>query len=174
MSYETLIRERLFKPLRMDSAGFGMPATVGKIDQPYGHLVRLTFLVPIPPGPEADNPPAITPAGRVHLSILDFAKYASFQLGTMENSPLTRESLEFLHTPVPPGKDYSVGWINLERKWAGGTALMHNGSNTMNYAVMWLAPDKKFAAVAACNIDSDLGPQACDAAVSFLIETYLN
>ena len=50
---------------------------------------------------------------------------------------------------------------------------MHNGTNTMNFAVMWLAPDKKFAAVAACNIDSQLGPAACDAAVSFLIEKFL-
>lgn|GEM_PF-6856595 len=43
----------------------------------------------------------------------------------------------------------------------------------MNYAVMWLATDKKFAAVAACNMDSGLGALACDAAVSFLIGKFL-
>ncbi len=43
----------------------------------------------------------------------------------------------------------------------------------MNYAVMWLAPNKNFAAVAACNIDSEIGPGACDEAVTFLIEKYL-
>ena len=172
-SYQELIRERLFKPLHMDTAGFGPSTTPGKIDQPYGHVRRFGLLSAIPPGPNADNPPAITPAGRVHLSILDLAKYASFHLGTSEKPPLGRESLDFLHTPVPPATDYAVGWVVLKRPWAGGTALMHNGTNTMNYTVMWLAPDKKFAAVAACNIDSGIGAQACDDAVGFLIEKYL-
>ena len=107
------------------------------------------------------------------LSILDLAKYASFHLGTVENPPLDRESLKFLHTIVPPAKDYGVGWVILKRPWAGGTALYHNGTNTMNYTVIWLAPEKKFAAVATCNIDSGIGTKACDDAVSFLIEKYL-
>ncbi len=172
-SYQDLIRERLFNPLHLDSAGFGMPATPGKINQPYGHLRRLGILTAVPPGPDADNPPALTPAGRVHLSILDFAKYADFHLGRLPNSPLDRKSLDFLHTPVAPAKDYGVGWIIVQRPWAGGTALSHNGTNTMNYAVMWLAPEKQFAAVAACNIDDGIGAKACDDAVSFLIGKFL-
>ncbi|MEO5715639.1 MAG: serine hydrolase domain-containing protein [Luteolibacter sp.] len=171
--YDELIKERLFTPLHLDSAGFGPAATAGNIDQPYGHVRRLGFTFNIPPGPDADNPPAITPAGRVHLSIMDLATYASFHLGTAKNPPLDSEALKFLHTPVAPSKEYACGWINLERPWAGGTALMHNGTNTTNYAVMWLAPNKKFAAVAACNIDSEIGPKACDDAVTFLIEKYL-
>ena len=173
-SYDALIQERLFKPLHLDTAGFGAPATAGKTDQPYGHIRRFGFIVPVAPGPDADNPPAITPAGRVHLSILDFARYASFHLGTMEKSPLDPAALKFLHTPVPPSKEYALGWRNVERPWAHGTALYHNGTNTMNYAVMWLAPDRKFAAVAACNIYDEAGPQACDAAVSFLIQKFLS
>lgn len=171
--YADLIRERLFKPLHLDSAGFGAPARRGRIDQPLGHVLRKGEVIAILPGPEDDNPPAITPAGRVHLSILDFGRYASFHLGTAEDSPLDAKALGFLHTPVPPGDDYGVGWRRVQRTWAGGTALTHNGTNTMNFAVMWLAPDKKFAAVAACNIDSGLGAQACDKAVSFLITNYL-
>lgn len=173
MSYQKLITERLFKPLHIGSAGFGAPATPGKTDQPYGHVLRDGIPFPIPAGIEADNPPAITPAGRVHISILDLAKYASFHLGTAEKSPLDRAALDFLHTVVPPAKDYAVGWVILQRPWAGGTTLMHNGTNTMNYAVMWLAPGKKFGVVAACNIDSELGPQACDDAVSFVIGRFL-
>lgn len=172
-SYQQLIHDRLFKPLHMDSAGFGMPTRQGKIDQPYGHILRNGIPFPIPPGPDDDNPPAITPAGRVHLSILDLAKYASFHLGTIEHPPLDQTSLTFLHTPVPPAKNYGIGWMILQRPWAGGIALTHSGTNTMNYTVMWLAPKKKFAAVAACNIDSQIGPAACDAAVSFLIEKFL-
>ncbi len=172
-SYAELIRERLFKPLKLDSAGFGAPAVAGKLDQPYGHVLREGKLIAILPGRDDDNPSAITPAGRVHLSILDFARYANFHLGLTENAPLDAGALKFLHTPVPPSDEYGVGWRRMERSWAGGTALTHNGTNTMNFAVMWLAPDKKFAAVAACNIDSGLGAPACDAAVSFLIAKFL-
>jgi CubicO group peptidase (beta-lactamase class C family) len=173
MTYQELISTRLFKPLKMDSAGFGAPATPGKVNQPYGHVLRDGLPFPIPAGLDADNPAAITPAGRVHLSILDFAKYANFHLGQAEKSPLTVDSLKFLHTIVPPATDYAVGWTVVRRPWAGGTALTHNGTNTMNFAVMWLAPDKKFAAVAACNIDSDLGSKACDDAVGFIIGKFL-
>ncbi len=174
MSYQKLITGRLFQPLHLDSAGFGMPATPGKLDQPYGHTRILGFTKAIPPGPDADNPPAITPAGRVHLSILDLARYASLHLDTMENSPLDGDSLKVLHTIVPPSDNYAVGWAVLKRPWAGGAALHHNGSNTMNYTVIWLAPDKRFAAVAACNIDSSIGAKACDDAASYLIEKFLN
>jgi hypothetical protein len=29
-----------------------------------------------------------------------------------------------------------------KRAWANGRTLMHNGSNTMFYVVVWMAPDK--------------------------------
>ncbi|MGD0615580.1 MAG: serine hydrolase domain-containing protein [Verrucomicrobiota bacterium] len=57
--WETLITERLFKPLHMDSAGFGPPGTTGAVDEPWGHTRRLTITVPS----QEDNPPAIAPAG---------------------------------------------------------------------------------------------------------------
>ncbi len=62
-AWEDLLRERLFKPLEMKSAGFGAPASPGKPDQPWGHFGALGELRPVTPGPMADNPPAIGPAG---------------------------------------------------------------------------------------------------------------
>jgi CubicO group peptidase (beta-lactamase class C family) len=172
-SYAELARIRLFKPLGMTSAGFGPPASPGKVDHPYGHLKRLGRIVPVPPGPDADNPPAITPAGRCHLSILDFAKYASFHAGTARNAPLGPKALDFLHKPVAPSKDYALGWLSLSRPWAHGKALAHNGSNTMFYAVIWVAPARDFAAVAAANIDNPAAQKACDEACAMMISRYL-
>lgn len=172
-SYAEIARERLFDPLDLESAGFGAAAGIGKIDQPYGHLKRLGFITAVKPGPDADNPPAITPAGRVHLSILDFAKYAGFHAGGSKLAPLNSEDLKFLHTPVPPGNDYALGWVVLDRPWANGKALYHNGTNTMNYAVMWLAPEHRFAVVAAANIDNPASQKACDEACSMMIAKYL-
>ncbi|RYD21281.1 MAG: class A beta-lactamase-related serine hydrolase [Verrucomicrobiaceae bacterium] len=169
-SYQELLDARLFKLLDIRSAGYGAAGNPRKVDQPWGHLLKDGNPEPVPPGPDADNPPAITPAGRVHLSVLDFAKYANLHLGTMEKAPLDDKQLDFLHTVVPPAKDYAVGWVATQRPWANGVALMHNGTNTMNHAVMWLAPKRKFAVVVMCNIDD---AKACDDVAANLIARFL-
>ncbi len=83
---------------------------------------------------------------------------------------LDTADLAFLHTVVPPAKDYAVGWVVTQRPWANGVALMHNGTNTMNHAVMWLAPKRKFAVVVMCNIND---AKACDEVASNLIGRFL-
>ena len=44
--YETLMTEKLFKPLHMDTAGFGPPGTTDKVDQPWGHVHKLFMTIP--------------------------------------------------------------------------------------------------------------------------------
>ena len=44
--WETLIRDRLFTPLKMTSAGFGPPSKSNQTDQPWGHLNRGGNFVP--------------------------------------------------------------------------------------------------------------------------------
>ena len=129
---------------------------------------------PVPPGPTADNPPAITPAGRVHLSIADFARYAGWHArGAAKGKALLSEaSFTKLHTP-PPGQDYAMGWGVTERPWGGGKVLSHSGSNTQWYAVVWVAPAKNAAFVAATNVAGKDAEQACDEAVSAMIQKLL-
>ena len=88
------------------------------------------------------------------------------------NGLLKPESLARLHTPAEGG-DYACGWVVLKRGWAGGTALMHNGSNTMWYVVMWLAPGKNFAVIAATNLAGTDAEQGCDEAASAMIHNWL-
>ncbi len=170
-TFGELMGKRLFEPLGMKSAGFGAPAKNEEVNQPYGHVIRKGKLVAIDPVPAGDNPPAISPAGRVHASILDFARYVSFQLGASKDGPLGRKQLEELRQTMPGSGDYALGWVRAEREWAGGTAFTHTGTNTMFYAVMWLAPEKDFAVVAACNSGEGFG--VCDAAVGMLIGEFL-
>src|SRR5204863_3900403 len=129
---------------------------------------------PVEPGPYADNLPAISPAGRVHLSIGDFARYAAWHArgGLKGPTLLTDASFTKLHTPAA-GWTYAMGWSTCERSWAGGQALMHNGSNTMWYALMWIAPAKDAAFVAATNIAGDDAAKGCDAAISALVRKLL-
>lgn len=164
-SWETLITEKLFKPLHMDSTGFGPPGTPGKVDQPWGHVQTLKMPV------QSDNPVAIGPAGRVHCSLDDLAHYAIFHMQGDTNL-LKPETLKRLHTP-PEGGDYACGWACYQRGWAGGTALAHNGSNTKWYVVMWLAPVKDFAVIVATNTGQDNTDKGCGDAANAMIRKWL-
>lgn len=173
-AWEDLMRERLFEPLGMTSAGFGAPATPGKLDQPWGHLGEIGELRPVPPGPMADNPPAIGPAATVHASLADFARYADWHADWKRAEPrlLTEESFNHLHQ-CAPNQDYACGWLVQERDWAGGNVLWHTGSNAMFYAVMWVAPDREATFVAATNAAHSEADDACNAAVVALIRRVL-
>lgn len=167
--WEALITDRLFKPLHMDSAGFGPPGKTGAVDQPWGHSRQWFSVVPS----QTDNPPAIAPAGRVHCSLDDLARFTIFHLRRgQEGGLLKPETLVKLHTP-PDGGDYACGWVVVKRGWAGGNALMHNGSNTMWYVVMWLAPEKNFSVVSATNIAGPDAEKGCDEVAAAMIKEWL-
>jgi CubicO group peptidase (beta-lactamase class C family) len=104
--WESLMREQLFKPLVMTASGFGVPGTIGQIDQPWGHKWKNGKLEPL----QEDNPPAIAPAAAVHCSIWDFSRFAMFHLhGARGQSALLKpETFTRLHTP-PAGQDYAMG-----------------------------------------------------------------
>jgi CubicO group peptidase (beta-lactamase class C family) len=167
--WETLMIERLFKPLHMDSAGFGSPGKNGEISQPWGHTRKWGDIVPT----QADNPPAIAPAGRVHCSLDDLARFAIFQMDSERVGGLLKpETLRKLHTP-PAGGDYACGWIVVRRGWAGGNALTHSGSNTMWYVVMWLAPEKDFSVIVATNIAGPDAQKGCDRVAGEMVKKWL-
>lgn len=187
--WEDLMRERLFKPLGMDSAGFGAPgiaaaASAGAragIDQPRGHRADGT---PVQPGPGSDNPAAIGPGGTVHCSIEDWAKFIALHLDAArgERRLLKPETFAKLHEPYPAADDvkYGMGWSMTARDWArlagsDGAVLTHNGSNTMWFCVTWLAPapGRDFAVLVACNQGGDKAAKACDEAAWSTIQDYL-
>ena len=172
--WEEMMRKMLFEPLGMETAGFGAPGTREARDQPWGHSGSSRNPEPVPPGPDADNPPAIGPAGIVHCSIADLARYAAFHAAEGKISPPSLQPSTFakLHTRVP-NEDYAMGWVVQQRQWAGGDVLMHTGSNTMWYCVIWVAPARNSAFVAATNIATDLADDGCDAAVKAMVDRVL-
>lgn len=164
-SWEDLMRREVFEPLGMRSAGFGPPGSKDVVDQPRGHAQRA-----VPPGPRADNPAAIGPAGNVHASLEDWGRFAVEHLrgarGT--SSYLAPESWKRLHTS-PDGQDYAMGWGTGERSWAGGRTLSHSGSNTMWYCTVWLAPERDDAYLVVTNAGGDGAAKGCDEAIGALI-----
>ncbi|MDG2199764.1 MAG: serine hydrolase [Phycisphaerales bacterium] len=164
--WEDIMLEQVFGPLGMTTAGYGPPLSI-EPGHPTGHLADGTSAPPL-----ADNPPAITPAGRVHCTMEDWSRFISTNLPGAQGSHslLDPETVRFLHDPAPWNEpSYSPGWSILDRPWADGPVLMHAGSNTMWYCVAWVAPGANFAVLAACNQGGNAGAAACDAAVSLCI-----
>jgi CubicO group peptidase (beta-lactamase class C family) len=144
--WEALIKAELFGPMGLKSAGFGAPGTMGKVDQPLGHMVQGERRVPAKVGPGAinDNPTALGPAGRVHMSVGDMLTYLAAHRDQPE-SYLKSGSWAKLHTP-PFGGDYALGWMV-----KGDGTLWHNGSNTLWYAEVLFNPKTGIVAAAAAN-----------------------
>jgi CubicO group peptidase (beta-lactamase class C family) len=168
-AWQENMAKRVFGPLEMTSAGFGGTGTPGKVDQPWSHTADGQ---PVPQnGPKIDNPPVMGPAGRVHCTIQDWSKYVADFLRGMTGKPALLPSAAYkkLSTPPFPGQ-YALGWNVTKRDWAGGMTLQHSGSNTMNYATVWIAPQRDFAILACTNQGGDAAQAACDAAVTALIE----
>jgi CubicO group peptidase (beta-lactamase class C family) len=168
-SWEDAITRQIFDPLGMTTVGFGGLGTPGQVDQPWGHDEDGT---PVSRnGPTVDNPPVMGPAGRVHCTIQDWALFVADMLKGLrgEAALLAADSYQTLAAPQF-GSTYSLGWVVAQRDWAGGKALTHAGSNTMNYATVWIAPQRNFAILVCVNQGGDAAARACNSATEALIE----
>ncbi|MCJ7588189.1 MAG: beta-lactamase family protein [Candidatus Aminicenantes bacterium] len=167
-SWEELISAEIFIPLGMQSAGFGGVGTPGEIDQPWGHGANGKAVNGN--GPAIDNPPVCGPAARVHCKLADWAKFITDQLRGARGEPalLKPETYRILHTP-PFGGDYALGWGVVDHEWGGGKVLTHAGSNMMNYAMVWIAPQKDSAVLVVTNQGGQAAATACDKASAALI-----
>lgn len=183
-TWEELVTERVFVPLGLASAGFGPQASLGKVDAPLGHDVVNGKLEASLAGPNGDNPSVIGPAGTVHLSLLDFARWAGWNAGEGRRGPnlVKPETLKKLHTPVvsmelkkdaapgtPSSGRYGLGWGELTIDWSPGPLLFHGGSNTKNLAHIWVEPKQDLAIVTVTNVG---GPKANDALNALAPELY--
>jgi CubicO group peptidase (beta-lactamase class C family) len=164
--WQQLMQRELFRPLGMSSAGFGPPGRTDGIDQPWGHRSDpASGLQPI----QHDNPLVLGPAGRVHASLIDWARFLALHLNHQPRRSLLSEAMiEQLHQPAD-GEHYALGWGVHRRAWADGVALSHTGSNTYWFAVVWMSPGRDLAMVAATNAGGDTAAQACDEAVVSLL-----
>lgn len=159
-TWEEAMRTHLFTPLGMTSAGFGAP----KGANPWGHtagLFGLGAFTPVDPAGLADNPPALGPAGTMHMSLPDYAKFLRLFIGGAGNH-LSSDSVNRLTKPHRDGdQSYALGWITFKsRPWAKGLALAHEGSNTMWHAFTAVGPARGRAVVAVCNAHSGGGDAA--------------
>jgi len=134
-TYESLRAEKIFQPLDIKTAGYGIPADSGASSQPWGHVWDLSssFIVY-----RSDYPNFFAPTGSLHLSIEDWAKFIFVHLGTypLDNHKLLKaDTLKRLHTPPDTKRfnqkdrkspSYALGWFTYTTH-KGNNLIFHGG-----------------------------------------------
>jgi len=151
-SWEELIRRLVFEPLKLQSAGFGWPATKDRPNQPYGHFGALPKMTVQAIGEDATGDlNYFGPAGNIHCSVEDCARFAALHLQGLrgQNGVLSAEVVRRLHAP-PEGGDYASGWWVRQ---TGEAELVHEhtGSGGTFYTWIVLYPDSDLGIVLLTN-----------------------
>jgi CubicO group peptidase (beta-lactamase class C family) len=167
-TWEELVRRRVCEPLGISSLGFGVPSAREAERSPKGHGPTGALL-------DIDNPNAIAPAGTMHMTISDWARFAAFHAATKPDPRMRMSEASFaeLHTsPKDAPQPVAMGWFPAERSWGRGTVLSHAGSNNSWFCVAWVAPARRFAVLVTCNRGGDLASSACDRVVGEAIRWF--
>lgn len=148
-SWESLVQEEVFNPLKLNSAGFGAPKSLDGNPVAWGHRGKKS----IDPTEFSDNTPIMGPAGTAHMSLRDLAQFGHIHLKGLRGELkdyLSQETFQTLHRAVLD--DYAMGWIEQkESKIFGQSIFWHNGSNTMWFAVLVAVPDENMVYAFATN-----------------------
>jgi CubicO group peptidase (beta-lactamase class C family) len=152
-TFEEAMEVHVFTPLGIDDAGWGPQADHASSTQPVAHrLVNGQWQVL-----EAfDNPPVYASAGGAHMSVDSWSRFLQEVLRLESGAPTivseaagaeTTESI----THIAGSDYYGMGWVITNRDWANGRTLTHDGTNTGNYSVTWMAPTRGFAVLGLTN-----------------------
>ena len=170
-SWENLMTQQVFLPLGMNQTGFGPPGSGALRDQPWGHIEDRDNLEPVSPGsPNADNPAALGPAGTMHSSLSDYARYMLAHLAGERGEPglLTASTFQFLHAPFD-GVDYGMGW-EVNNSFADiGPIFQHAGSNLRWLAQVGLAPGLDIGVLVVTNAAGNEAQAAVDALGNLMV-----
>jgi D-alanyl-D-alanine carboxypeptidase len=134
--YERALTTHVLEPLGITSAGFGAPPAI------RGHRGHS----PAPPDdPRADNPPVMSPAGRLHLNLGDWARFQRVFLteGAGFLAPATVERL------LTPSKAQSPGWA--PARGLAHVSVGQQGSNTFWVATALIDSRRERTAMVVCN-----------------------
>lgn len=174
-SWENLMSDYVFAPLSMNETGFGAPGTAALLNEPYGHWDSGNRYDPVPPGPDADNPQVFGPAGTVHSTFADYAKYIAAHVDGANGVDgfITAASFDTLHTPVDNGSALGWGVIDSE-EFPGRTELAHSGSNGRWFAVVRILPELDGGALLVVNAGGSAAEDAIDELAGILAERYRN
>jgi CubicO group peptidase (beta-lactamase class C family) len=151
LSWEELIQRELAEPLRMTTVGFGYPATDTATNQPRGHARDGRTTVELPLDETRQLAVCLWPAGAVHCSIGDLARYAGDHLNGLRGRPalLPPASYENLHRRRGDSV-FTLGWgIARDARW--GVTHFGAGSGGWFFVRIVIVPEHNAAVVIASN-----------------------
>jgi CubicO group peptidase (beta-lactamase class C family) len=180
-SWEDLMTNMLFKPLGITDAGFSFSMATGyEVNQPWQHYYYSAQELSIPPVYAPDltgSPPVMYPAGGVHLSVPDWAKFITMQLEAENGGStlLTPETAKVLHTPpFDTVNGYALGWlVENDPLWTNGVILAHGGTDGVDLAEVWMSVKSNFAILVTTNIQSESAQMATADITDTLITKFL-
>lgn len=146
--WETLMQQKVFDPLGLNTAGFGPPQeTNNPLAQPRGHyrLLGRRF------SSLNDNTFTIGPAGLIHMDLHDLCKYGNDHLLGLTGAGALLSSTGYTHLHQPMLANYACGWMVEQKTEIDGAIHWHNGSNTLWYTVLALLPAQNQVIAAAFN-----------------------
>ncbi|RYZ65625.1 MAG: class A beta-lactamase-related serine hydrolase, partial [Proteobacteria bacterium] len=170
--WETLVSEKLFSPIGMNHCGFGPTSLEGDPDQSpstiWGHYFESDIYNPV----HYDNPPVYGPAGTVHCSLGDLAKYVSFQMDLYHGrstivSPVVAQGL---FAAANAEGDTLGSWVRMPDLTT--PLLSFKGSNQLNMAFVYLVPDRDRAMIVTLNAGDDNADAAAEAAVPLAAQAF--
>ncbi len=167
-SWEELLTENVFTPLGMNNSGFLAPTDSGS---PWGHSPDGNATPLDPNELISDNPRVLGPAGTVHTTLTDMAKYINLHLDKGQTlNLLTPATFNKLHTGVVDmnynGLLYALGWnVNSD-----ASVMFHAGSNLRWLAELTLVQEKNVGIFVVMNMTGDGASTALTKATDYLIQ----
>lgn len=122
--------------------------------------------------PESDNPAVMGPAGRLHLSLADWARVQRVFI-TGGGDVLRPGTIQRLMTPATgPGPWQAMGWATVGREFAEGS-FAQQGSNTYWVATAVIDRKRERTALVVFNEGRAklIGPQPAHLAVRLLTDS---
>lgn len=191
--WEEVMAERLFKPLKIESAAFGpvglpdaLPARADVLPKrAWGHREPISLAsaaqallgVGAPPKLkplQIDNARCLGPAGRVHVNMQDWSKFV-IHFADPQGYKALHISEEIWQELLKPANDakgedrYAAGWILIDNPQLG-SGLFHNGSNTTWYSYAFAVQSARCCVLVATNVYSEAARRECDAIARFMLK----
>ncbi len=159
--WETLLREEVLTPARMESAIFGQVYDDRRPPfAPVGHDLKSGEATPVPrvamtPAQLEHYQAAAAPGGFVACTLADWSKFLRLVSLDAGGRYLRPETARRLQAPYSPNAEYGRGVLSVERDWARpGRALHHAGDIFGENSVFWMAPARDFVIVIFTNCRS--------------------
>lgn len=154
-TWEALMLEHVVDAMKFRRFGFGRAANVEAHHQPRGHIQAGGAYEPAELEAAYPYDAFIAPAGNMHMTIEDLARFAAEHLKGLHGKDgiLKAETIKRLHTDPDmnaDGSGYAAGWMLQPSEY--GPRHTHAGSAGTFFAVVSIYPELDSAVAVAVNV----------------------